>query len=134
MTDPAFSGRRVADFLDGSDYPDIAAKIATWLNWLDLIFISGDDETVAALRPLTKHYPGLIVVTLGAAGSLALSRGDLYHQPALPVDRPVDTTGCGDAFQAAFTVSYFRAAQIDQALYAGARQAAQVLQHLGAIG
>ena len=53
-------------------------------------------------------------------------------QAALEVDNLIDTTGCGDAFQAAFTVSYFRDGDIAAALFRGANQAARVLKHFGA--
>ena len=53
-------------------------------------------------------------------------------QPAVDVKKIVDTTGCGDAFQAAFTVSYFKDGDIRKALKAAAQQAAKVIQHYGA--
>ena len=128
-----FQGKRAADFLDWADYERDYGRIIAYLNDLDLIFISGSQATIAALQPLSSHYRGLIVVTLGAAGSVALTNGRQVYQPALPVPLPLDTTGCGDAFQAAFTAAYFRTRDIQQALYQGARQAAYVIQHYGAI-
>jgi fructoselysine 6-kinase len=77
---------------------------------------------------------GVIVVTLGAKGSVGLLNGRSYHQPAIPVNHPLDPTGCGDAFQAAFVVSYWQTGAIEVALQQGAEQAAIVLQHYGAIG
>jgi fructoselysine 6-kinase len=53
-------------------------------------------------------------------------------QAAIQVDNPVDSTGCGDAFQAAFTVNYFRDGIVAAALHQGAIQAARVLNHFGA--
>ena len=41
--------------------------------------------------------------------------------------------GCGDAFQAAFTVAYAGGASIVVALHRGAKQAAIVVQQYGAI-
>ncbi|MCB0080515.1 MAG: hypothetical protein KDE47_06280, partial [Caldilineaceae bacterium] len=75
----------------------------------------------------------LLVVTLGTGGSVALTAPDHIVQPALAVAKPVDSTGCGDAFQAAFTTSYFRDGDVAAALARGAGQAAQVLQHFGAV-
>ncbi len=67
-------------------------------------------------------------------GSCALVRGTRTRVPATPVPLAecVDTTGCGDAFQAAFTVEYLRSHRIETALCAGARRAALVIRHLGA--
>ncbi|HNT75712.1 MAG TPA: carbohydrate kinase family protein, partial [Anaerolineae bacterium] len=45
----------------------------------------------------------------------------------------VDTTGCGDAFQAAFFVSWFQRHDMVQALRMGAEAAAQTLTHFGGV-
>jgi len=60
-------------------------------------------------------------------------KGQSLQQPAVPVELPVDSTGCGDAFQSAFTVSYWRDHDVRRALRCGAEQAARVIQHLGAV-
>ena len=54
--------------------------------------------------------------------------------PAVPVpaDECVDTTGCGDAFQAAFTVEYFTHGDAAAALHVGSQAAAEVIRHVGA--
>jgi fructoselysine 6-kinase len=127
-----FQGKRVADLLTWGDYEQNYERLVPLFQHLDLIFISGDQSTVAALRPLSHRYKGAIIVTQGANGSTALQHGETIHQAAYPVDRPVDTTGCGDAFQAAFTITYFRTGDLRQALDQGAAQAAQVIGHYGA--
>ncbi len=99
---------------------------------VDLAFVSGDEGTVQELAEHAAAFTGLIVVTLGAAGSVALTPDGPVVQAAIPVEHPVDATGCGDAFQAAFTVSYYRDGDVARALERGARQAARVLGHLGA--
>lgn len=45
-------------------------------------------------------------MTLEAKGSVMLINGRSTHHPSIPVANPVDATGCGDAFQAAFMVAY----------------------------
>jgi len=72
-----------------------------------------------------------VVVTLGAEGSVALLNGEPIYEPSMKVDNVVDSTGCGDAFQAAFTVSYWRDRNIRLALKSGAKQAAKAIQHWG---
>jgi len=99
---------------------------------VDLAFVSGDEATVRELAAADRRPGNLVVVTLGAAGSVALTPGGPLSRPALPVERPVDATGCGDAFQAAFTVSYYRDGDVGRALERGAGQAAGVLGHFGA--
>jgi fructoselysine 6-kinase len=132
MRELPLRGKRVVDFLDLSDYGRDYQGMAALMKQLDLAFISGSQETVEILRPVSGGMEGIIVVTRGAEGSTALVRGQLFDQPALPVTAAVDTTGCGDAFQAAFTVAYFSHGDVRLALQVGARQAAEVLQHYGA--
>ena len=132
MLDPVYTGRRTADFGDWFDYDGDIARIFPYFEPVDLAFISGTEQTMAALTPVAEAAQTLLVVTRGQEGSSALFRGRRYDQPAVPVKKIIDTTGAGDAFQAAFTVAYFRTGDISQALEAGARQAAKTLQHVGA--
>ena len=127
---------RVADLLDGADLGPDLAGIDPLLAWLDLVFVSGDELTVDRLLPRSAASRALIVVTQGERGSVALANGRPIREPAVPVPAAerIDTIGCGDAFQAAFTVSWFRDRHIERALRAGALQASRVIRHLGAVG
>jgi sugar/nucleoside kinase (ribokinase family) len=117
----------VVDFMHIRDYDAMAAHAGR----ISIIFVNGDREIVARVRPIVEQKQALIVVTMDAAGSIALLGGETLFQPALPVARVVDTTGCGDAYQAAFTVSWFRAGDVQRAMAAGAEAAALVLGHFG---
>lgn len=124
--------KRAADFLDWNELGRNTAVIERMLPLLDIAFLSGNQTAIEYLEPLSQVHKCLIVVTLGAEGSMALADGKRYYQPALPVERVVDTTGCGDAFAGAFLVRYMQDEDIPQALLAGARQSAHVLAHYGA--
>ncbi len=50
------------------------------------------------------HRAAVVVATRGAAGSLALCRGEWLETPGVAVD-VVDTTGAGDAFRAGFVAA-----------------------------
>jgi len=115
------------DYFDVSSLP-IPPKI---FSKIDLAFFSGNKDTVELLKPLIKSNNLLIVVTMGPSGSCAITKYKLYFQPAIIVSNIIDTNGCGDAFQAAFTNYYFRKKDISEALFQGANQAAKVLQHYG---
>ncbi len=128
-----FDGKRVADFGDWADYGGDYDGLFSALETLDVAFISGGQVAVEAFLPVSRCCKGIIVVTLGAEGSAALVDGAPLFQPAQSVAALIDSTGCGDAFQAAFTVTYFRTNSVERALYQGAAQAATVLQHYGAI-
>ncbi|MGB1253878.1 MAG: PfkB family carbohydrate kinase, partial [Candidatus Promineifilaceae bacterium] len=127
-----FDGFRAADFGDWLDYDGGHDVIPPYLDALDLAFISGDENAIAYLQPFAAQSNCLFVVTMGANGSVALDGTTRLFQPAIPVPNLVDTTGCGDAFQANFTVNYVRDRQIKQALNAGATAASATIQHLGA--
>lgn len=127
-----FAGWRVADFLDLSDFGGDVRVLAQHLARLNIAFVSGHEAQLTAFATLAAAHPAaIIVVTMGEYGSVAIANGRMYRQPALPV--PVtDTTGCGDAFQAAFTVAYYHSRDAALALLRGAEQAAEVAQYLGA--
>ena len=72
------------------------------------------------LRKIASDAGILVVLTLGADGSIAFSRDKVCRQAALPLQRVVDTTGCGDAFQAAFTCEFLRTGNLQEALLQGA--------------
>ena len=127
-----FDGKRVADFGDWADYAGDYDLLVSALEPLALSFLSGNQATIDFLLPFSRGLDGLIVVTLGAAGSVALVNGAPLFQPAQVVPNPVDSTGCGDAFQAAFTVAYFTTGDVEQALRQGTARAATVLRHYGA--
>jgi ribokinase len=66
----------------------------------------GDDSTAEAARvaEFGRRERVSVVVTLGERGALVVPRGgEATHVPA-PAVTPVDTTGAGDAFVAAFAV------------------------------
>jgi len=127
-----YAGWRVADFLDLSDFERDLGVIERYLVRLKIAFVSGDHSFLARLTALSAQYPQtLIILTMGENGSAALLNGQCWQQVALPT-QVVDTTGCGDAFQAAFTVAYYQTGDVGHALWRGAQQAAQVAQHLGA--
>lgn len=93
---------------------------------VDVAYIGGDSgmaDTLEALSRRTSEAEGratVFILTLGSRGSMAFSDGERILQPALPLERVVDTTGCGDAFQAACTTVLASGGSIEDALAAGA--------------
>jgi len=119
----------VVDFLHYDD----AESISRFLSFIEIAFVSAQKKNLAMLKSLAKEKNKLIVATLGAGGSIAFHGDKEYFQPALGVEKIVDTTGCGDAYQAAFSMNYFRNGNIEEAMLNGARVAAEVLLHYGGV-
>ena len=90
------------------------------LKCVDIAYFGGVSNQLEELTAISKYYSGIIVLTLGAEGSVAVKNGAAYRQNALPVEKVVDTTGCGDAFQAGFSAEYYLTHDIKKSLAAGA--------------
>jgi len=74
----------------------------------------------------------LVVVTLGARGSVVVAERGPIAVPAVPVDRVVDTTGAGDLFAAGFLFGLSHGAGPQHAARLGALSASEIITHIGA--
>ena len=119
----------VIDFLD---YLGIDV-IKQYIDNIDITFLSGKEEMLDELQELSLQKGKLIVPTLGENGSIAFVNGEVVRQDAIKVDKIVDTTGCGDAFQAAFSIEWIRTNNIEKALKAGSVAASKVLRFIGGV-
>ncbi|WP_026973376.1 carbohydrate kinase family protein [Aliagarivorans marinus] len=117
--------------VDYQHLPDFSL-LAQTINRVDIAYVAGEAGLQPELQALSREHQTVIVLTMGAGGSCAMVAGRSYFQPALAVDKVVDTTGCGDAFQAAFSIHYLRNRDIPRALKAGATLARETLSHYGA--
>jgi sulfofructose kinase len=63
--------------------------------------LTGERDPERALRKIRRLHQGLLCVTLGTNGAMALDGDRIIHSPAFAVDA-VDTTGSGDVFRAGF--------------------------------
>jgi fructoselysine 6-kinase len=104
------------DFLHLKDYELLQKS----LNTVDIAYFGGTSDMIDDLTRIAKDNSGIIVLTLGAEGSIAFKGNRSYRQKALSTDKIIETTGCGDAFQAAFTASYYNTKDIRVSLLAGA--------------
>ncbi|HEX8644229.1 MAG TPA: adenosine kinase [Allosphingosinicella sp.] len=106
---------------------------------IDLLFanedevrhLTGSDDLEAAIGQLSPKVATL-VVTRGAAGSMAIEDGQRAQIPAAPVERVVDTTGAGDLFAAGFLAARCRGHGLQRCLEAGSLAAAEIISHFGA--
>ena len=111
---------------------DVVARSALALPTLDdEQALHGDRDAEAVLRRLSGVEE--VVVKLGADGAVVLADGVVEHVPAEPGVEVVDTTGAGDAFDAAYLHARIAGLAPAAAAAEGARLAATVLRHRGAI-
>jgi sugar/nucleoside kinase (ribokinase family) len=81
---------------------ELLAAVATPIFAEELpLQLTGATDHETALRNLRQRHSGLLCVTLGRRGSLALDGDVLLHEPAFGV-HAVDTTGAGDVFRGGF--------------------------------
>ena len=127
-------GLRVVDFADIAQHPS-ATNVRRYCDRFDIAFLGlsrADSTLIEEVAALASENDKLIVVTLGADGSLALSRGGRHEYHAAPVEGVVDTTGAGDTFAAGFLSEYCESRNIAASLEKGALEAAQTIQRIGA--
>jgi fructoselysine 6-kinase len=93
---------------------------------------AGDGELIDALEEQARRQRQLLVVTLGAQGSVALGGARRIACAAAEVRRVVDTTGAGDTFAAGFLREYCASRDVARSLARGAAEAAATVQRMGA--
>lgn len=88
---------------------ELAATRALFVNHREALALTGAASTQEALEELAKTVP-TVVVTLGAAGAVAMVDGSPVHVPGLEVPAVRDTTGAGDLLTAAYVWADMRGA------------------------
>lgn len=94
---------------------------------------TGNEPSLACLRPLLAYGPHTVVVTRGARGALAVTAEQEAEIDAFPM--PVaDTTGAGDTFNAAFLCATFDGLALAQRLRFASAAAALSITKIGPRG
>lgn len=65
--------------------------------------LTGKNNFIEAAKSLSNYGPKTVIITLGEKGSLLAQEKEIIEIPAYKIN-PIDTTGAGDAFNAAFTL------------------------------
>jgi len=94
--------------------------------------LTGRNDPEAALRALRRRHEGLLVVTLGAQGAIALDGDRLIVAPGFRIDA-VDTTGAGDVFRGGFIYGTLQRWPTEQILRFANAAAAVSCTRLGAL-
>jgi len=114
-----------------------ADKFLAWTRGASILFpnaeeaaiLAGSDDPEAQCARLAARYP-LVIIKRGAAGAEAAAGARRWRVEAPGVE-PVDTTGAGDAFVAAFLAARLNGADIEPALKRAAAAGAQATKRLG---
>jgi sugar/nucleoside kinase (ribokinase family) len=97
---------------------------------LQALYQTSDFET--AVTAIQGDTLLLAAITLGASGSMAVTRGERIHVPAEPVAGIVDLTGAGDLYAAGFLFGLARNRDLRDCARLGSLAAAEVISHVGA--
>lgn len=127
-------GVTAVDFSDFAKHPDMSL-LDKYIDVIDISFFglsSEDEDLMDVLEQKAEEHNALLVVTLGADGSIAFHGEDSVSCAASPVETVVDTTGAGDAFAAGFLSQYCYGASVSESLSTGASLAAGIIQQTGA--
>lgn len=95
--------------------------------------LTGESDPERALRKLRRTHAGLLVVTLGARGALALDGDRVVRVPALQVEA-ADTTAAGDVFRAGLVTGLLRGWDVGRALRFASAAAGLSCTRPGAMG
>lgn len=126
-------GLRAVDFADIAEDP-VATNVEKYLDGFDIAFVGlspSHTELIDQLHRIAAEADKLVVVTLGAHGSEALSKSGRLSCPAAAVDEVVDTTGAGDTFAAGFLREYCESRDVAASLRRGAAEAAKTIERIG---
>lgn len=118
---------------------DPSALLAQVLPYVDLFMpndgeamaITGAADALTAARELRDLGAATVIVKCGPDGAVIADADGMRAIPGLPVERVVDTTGCGDAFCAGVIVARCAGWPVDDAARLGCATGALNVRALG---
>lgn len=106
---------------------------------VDILFANSDEilslyeeSSIYNAINIARQSCDILVVTLGAKGSIITAKDESYQIEAKPIKKVIDTTGAGDLFASGFLFGHTHGYNIQTSGNLGSSAAASVLNHLGA--
>jgi ribokinase len=127
------------EYIDGNEQPvlDLIAQADVFMPSLaEVAMLLGHENAEDAARAFASLGPRIVVIKMGAQGCLVYDarKHEVFRQAAMG-GAVVDTTGCGDAFCAAFMATLVQpAATLRQAAANGAAAASVAMSSFGVDG
>lgn len=117
-------------------------KVREFVSKVELLILNRDEATeivgkrndhpIFLLNELKNLGPKIVVITDGRNGThLQSEHHEILFAPASG-DQPVDSTGAGDAFSAAFLASYIQKHSLEECLRRGTANGGNVVRYYGA--
>lgn len=127
-------GIKVADFAGVSAYSEGITIIERYIHDFDIVIKSVDAEEtqeISYIKKLSKTSQKKFLLLMGREGSMFVENEKIIVMPTKTQDHPVDTNGAGDAYIAAFLVSYLHDQNIRKAMEQGTHYASKKIMNYG---
>lgn len=115
------------DFNDQRDF----SKWEPLIDDIDIFFSSAHEDMKPIFFERSKRSRTLFVLTFGEHGSVAYHKGQVFECAAEKVAEVIDTTGCGDCYQAHFVAEFLKTKDIQKAMKRATLEASKVTQYVG---
>jgi len=128
---------KISSYDPGGESFRIPSEVRKALKFVDIAFLNEnelkaltEENTIKSATSLIEGKLKLLIVKRGSEGAVILDSSGVIAEVKGPnISSPLDITGAGDAFDAAFNVNYLTTNDIYDALrYAAAAGAAKVLK------
>ena len=126
--------KRSSGFLLSVDFHDTQINNGweEYFDAVDLFFLSAKNNSFEEKLPeWSKRFNTIFTATLGEFGSVSYKNGVKYVCDAVKTEKVIDTTGCGDSYQAGFLVEYMKSKDVLSAMRKGSLTAAKTLSFVG---
>lgn len=90
------------------------------------------NDEIFLIKSIKKLGPDMVAVTDGIRGAWAYDGKNIHHALAIE-DKPVDTTGAGDAFASGFFAAFVKGKTLDESLKWGAANAGNSVRFYGGV-